>query len=351
MARLSIDPRTSAVFPASGCSPSGTLSARLLTGLTKGLGLITASVVLVVLQGLASQTSAIAAVTLTWDANGEGDLAGYRVYRSVTSLSYGGSLASTSAGVTTYQDTGVQAGTTYYWVVRAYDTSSNESGNSNEKSISVVAVPDVVGMPQTDAEGAIVAASLALGTVTTADHSSAAGTVLNQTPAVATAVASGRAVDLVVSSGPAGSGGGEGSGGSGDTGSASSTSSGGSSGGGGCFIATAAYGSPLAREIRTLRQFRDRFLLPSRPGQALVHAYYRLSPPLAELISSHDDLRAVTRTALTPVVWWADLALVSPLQAFLIGLGSLTVQFIGGLVVVRRLRRYLARCTPDPCGS
>ena len=39
---------------------------------------------------------------------------------------------------------------------------------------------------------------------------------------------------------------------------------------GGCFIATAAYGSPMAEEIQILRKFRDEYLLTNRMGQALV---------------------------------------------------------------------------------
>jgi len=80
----------------------------------------------------------------------------------------------------------------------------------------------------------------------------------------------------------------------------SSGSSGG--GGGGCFIATAAYGSYLHKDVRTLRTFRDRWLLTNRPGQAFVALYYRLSPPVARIISEHDSLKILVRLFLAPII-------------------------------------------------
>ncbi len=81
-----------------------------------------------------------------------------------------------------------------------------------------------------------------------------------------------------------------------------------------CFIATAAYGSPLAGEIDTLRDWRDTCLLRSAAGAALVDTYYRLSPPLADAVARHPALAASVRVLLTPVVWmvrlgWPALAL------------------------------------------
>ncbi len=81
---------------------------------------------------------------------------------------------------------------------------------------------------------------------------------------------------------------------------------GGSSGGGGCFIATAAYGTPLAREVRILSRFRDTYLLPNYSGQKLVAAYYKLSPPVAEYIEGNVYLKATVRGILRPVVWLVE---------------------------------------------
>jgi len=51
---------------------------------------------------------------------------------------------------------------------------------------------------------------------------------------------------------------------------------------GGCYIATACYGSYDHPDVRVLRRFRDRYLLTHCLGRALVAAYYRVSPLLAK---------------------------------------------------------------------
>ena len=70
-----------------------------------------------------------------------------------------------------------------------------------------------------------------------------------------------------------------------------------------CFVATAAYGSPLAAEIGVLRRYRDRYLQNHALGRVLVDAYYAFGPGLANLVSQDEELRAATRWALGPVVW------------------------------------------------
>jgi serine protease len=75
-----------------------------------------------------------------------------------------------------------------------------------------------------------------------------------------------------------------------------------SGGGGGCFIATAAFGTPMAAEVRYLRAFRDEYLLTNAPGRWFVDLYYRASPPVAEWLRSHETLRAWVRAGLAPLV-------------------------------------------------
>jgi len=70
----------------------------------------------------------------------------------------------------------------------------------------------------------------------------------------------------------------------------------------GCFIATAAYGTPMAEDVRHLRAFRDEYLQTHDAGRWFVTQYYKFSPPLADYLRQHDDLRAVVRAALVPLV-------------------------------------------------
>lgn len=69
-----------------------------------------------------------------------------------------------------------------------------------------------------------------------------------------------------------------------------------------CFIATAAFGTPMEKEVLVLRQFRDRYLLTNLPGRVLVGIYYRVSPPIAKGIEHSPAARAIVRGLLRPVV-------------------------------------------------
>jgi hypothetical protein len=102
-------------------------------------------------------------------------------------------------------------------------------------------------------------------------------------------------------------------------------SGGGSSGtlnsgtGGTCFIATAAYGSPMTPHVKVLREFRDRILLVNRVGKAFVDLYYSYLPPVADFIARHSSLRTMVRWSLLPIVGvsWVALKIgLAPTLAF-----------------------------------
>ena len=94
-------------------------------------------------------TAGDGSVSLDWADNGESDLAGYSVYRSTTS---GGGYMSIISGQTTsdYVDNGVTNGTTYYYVVTAADTSSNESPDSNQDLATPLPIGDLTGDVKVD---------------------------------------------------------------------------------------------------------------------------------------------------------------------------------------------------------
>ena len=117
-------------------------------------------------------TAGNGSVSLAWTANGEPDLAGYNVYRSTTpsvplvSPLNGGTLVATAA----YLDGTAANGTTYYYVVTAVDTGSNQSGASNEVNATPALPPELATGLDLGSAGAYVAlgdpAKLDLGVFT-----------------------------------------------------------------------------------------------------------------------------------------------------------------------------------------
>lgn len=66
----------------------------------------------------------------------------------------------------------------------------------------------------------------------------------------------------------------------------------------GCFVATAALGTPGAEEVIILSNFRDEYLSRSFWGRKLISFYYRYSPSLASLIAGKKPLCRLARFAL-----------------------------------------------------
>lgn len=74
-----------------------------------------------------------------------------------------------------------------------------------------------------------------------------------------------------------------------------------------CFIATAAYGSPLEPEVQLLRRFQEDVLLKTRAGarffEDFYRPYYQVSPAIVEMMSRDPRLQALVRwIVVTPIV-------------------------------------------------
>jgi cysteine-rich repeat protein len=109
-------------------------------------------------------------------------------------------------------------------------------------------------------------------------------------------------------------------------------------GGSGCFIATAAYGSSWEPHVVTLRQFRDEYLLKNKLGTEFVEIYYRFSPPMADYIAEHDNLRSVARIGLAPLVGFSWLAMNYGMIVTLAILISMITLIVGGTCIMIRTR-------------
>jgi subtilisin family serine protease len=127
--------------------------------------------------------------------------------------------------------------------------------------------------------------------------------------------------------------------------------SGGSGGGGGgrCFIATAAYGSPMAPHVQTLREFRERYLLTTRVGKAFISFYYEYSPQIADVITKNATVRSMVRLGLLPIVGLSWMALrVGPVYTVIFmlvfGIGLIAmIQFIRCLIPNRENKSSFVR--------
>jgi len=102
-------------------------------------------------------------------------------------------------------------------------------------------------------------------------------------------------------------------------------SSGGTDPGGYCFIATAAWGHPMATHLNALRAFRDQVLMPTTAGQAFVEHYYRWGRFAAAFIAPSPVARFMARVVLVPLVWLAQSTTGTTPLGFWLLLGALAL--------------------------
>lgn len=101
-------------------------------------GIFQQTITIVFFCALLMPSQAFAAtVRMNWNENTDQDLAGYRVYYGTASGAYDFNLDAGNA--TTVEIGGLNAGSTYYFIVTAYDASGNESAPADEVSVVIPA--------------------------------------------------------------------------------------------------------------------------------------------------------------------------------------------------------------------
>lgn len=66
----------------------------------------------------------------------------------------------------------------------------------------------------------------------------------------------------------------------------------------GCFIVSATYGTPLAPQLKSFRNFRDFCLMKRCVGRRICRFYYCTSPAIAKIVARSEELRKVIRSLL-----------------------------------------------------
>ena len=107
-----------------------------LTGLNSCNIVVVQRVIVAAAGGNCLTSTGVHVVDLSWTASTSSGVAGYKIYRGTTS---GGPYTFLAAvgNVTSYMDTTVLSGQTYYYVATAVDGSGNESGYSAQSRASI----------------------------------------------------------------------------------------------------------------------------------------------------------------------------------------------------------------------
>ena len=84
-----------------------------------------------------------------------------------------------------------------------------------------------------------------------------------------------------------------------------------------CFIATAAYGSPIAPQVKFLKNIRDKGLRKSRVGFLLVEGYewfyYKFSPQIAGVMYQNRHFRNFIRWLIVNPIVYILTSIIKPL--------------------------------------
>ena len=86
---------------------------------------------------LTSPAPADGTATLSWDASEQANIAGHKIYQATAPGEYGAPMTTVLMPVTNYTVKGLEAGTTYFFTVTAYNADGAESSFSNEVSTTI----------------------------------------------------------------------------------------------------------------------------------------------------------------------------------------------------------------------
>ena len=95
--------------------------------------------------------------------------------------------------------------------------------------------------------------------------------------------------------------------------------------GGGCFVATAAYGSEMATEVQQLRELRDNQLLNTEFGTAFITTfndiYYSFSPIIADYERENPLFKEAVKIVITPMISSLSLMENANSESEVLGIG------------------------------
>lgn len=85
-------------------------------------------------------------------------------------------------------------------------------------------------------------------------------------------------------------------------------------GGGDCAIATAAYGTPAAADVQSLREWRDLAAIDPSIAEPALHAYYAVSPAIADMLRDSPHARQAAAAVLSVPAAIASAAAEASMQ-------------------------------------
>ena len=120
-----------------------------------------------------------------------------------------------------------------------------------------------------------------------------------------------------------------------------------------CVIATASYGSPMAKEVQMLREIRDNQLLQTQSGSAFMGGfntvYYSFAPTIAKWEQENPAFKEIVKTTITPLI--ASLSLLNNVsmdsEAEVLGYGislillNIGMYFVAPVAVVWQVKKRI----------